>query len=187
MFFSFDYDKSLWLILAGDSSNKEMILEFISSIPSEFYNKIKKGLKEYCASKRYSLGDILRLDNGYVYTYSINAETSSFCICRALVVDGEYQDVFMLSLFPYDVTTIKNFCSFDIGCFLYKIKTDDGYDRCDKIQYSLFKMPFGLVLRKFFEYNLVYRNEFKKFDDELINNIGDDSNLFVKRKKDRGV
>ena len=166
MFFSFDYDKSLWLILAGDSSNKEMILEFISSIPSEFYNKIKKGLKEYCASKRYSLGDIL-YDNGYNNYFLLGSKAEFGGRLDYFTKHGKYE-IYDYANEQYENNMNNSNFEYDPylkPCYDYLVRNSDSYDRLIKNVFT------GKKLKKDDEYLLkewfFQVGEFKYFLEDL--------------------
>ena len=51
MLFNEEYDKSLWLILSGDSKNRDIILKFVDSIPKSLYKELNKSIN-WCKNVR---------------------------------------------------------------------------------------------------------------------------------------
>jgi len=47
MIFNREFDKTLKLILNGDKNNKDIIIDFISSIPDSLYQQIKSSLLKF--------------------------------------------------------------------------------------------------------------------------------------------
>ena len=58
MIFNKEFDKPLWLILNGDNRNKELILDFIDSIPAPLYQQLLDAFLVY--------KEQMELDNIYI-------------------------------------------------------------------------------------------------------------------------
>ncbi len=71
-----DFDRTLWLILVGDSENRYDIAKFISSFPKEMVERIHREL-EKCNTENDSVikknfSKAFRNDKGNTYLYAVN-------------------------------------------------------------------------------------------------------------------
>lgn len=132
----------------------------------EVISEIRKSLRTYDMTKnKYWITDSLLNGDGYLYTYSITT-FGELQISRGIPKDNDYEDIFVLSLFSYNMQEMRNFNRKLIGKFLYMVRNNmynnlfDG----DKIEYSLYKMPFGILLEKYREYEPIIQKEFRRFE-----------------------
>ena len=165
MLFNEEYDKSLWLILSGDSKNRDIILKFVDSIPKSLYKELNKSIN-WCKNVRpfYSL---IKDNKGYRYWYSLNSNTGELCLIRYIdPIEVNEQDIFILSLFPFN--GLENYNNETLGSISYvvsNVRCEDNVD-CDKVEYSLVRTSFGLFLKKYREYGLL-RNTYGILDNAL--------------------
>lgn len=185
MLFNQGYDNSLWLILSGDKKNRDLILDFIKSIPQKLYEEINNYFLEGKIEKK--LFGVVK-EKKFIYTYSINPQNKQLYIERYMIKQGYYSEIFTISLFQYD-NNIKE--SISIGTISYAITNEDNQNiiDSDKIDYSLVKSPFGIFLKKYCEYSLIIQTTFSSFDTiEEIDccKFSDNNNLNkLVRKKQR--
>lgn len=185
MFLKDNYDNSLWLILSMDKKNREKIINFIKSLPEEFYFRLKKSLKQYNGS--CDIDGCFKEKDGYLYTYNISSFDGKLCISKGLYDGTDCEEVLMLYLNPYETEALIDCHDVSIGKFLYKLKYEEyvyEYD-CDKVEYSLISTRFGIILKKYHEYSLVFRTVFKPFDMSYETDLcefNDKKNVLSRRK-----
>lgn len=174
------YNDSLCLILCGDEKNRERILQFINSIPQKVLNKLEESLKYFYGVKRHNISYFYNSDDGFLYGYNINSSDGQLSISRCVKNGIDYDEIFVLNLFPcVDLNNIITFREVSIGAIFYGSMSD--LNDADKIEYRLFKTPFGILLKLFREYSVGVRTIFSKFD--LLEDINVETNCLIKRKK----
>ena len=107
MIFNKEFDKTIWLILNGDSKNKKIILDFIDSIPAPIYQQLLDAFVEY--RKQIDLNNMYILDREDItgefsfgnvrYYFILDMVFNCLIIGRQILVNGEYNKDFELSLF----------------------------------------------------------------------------------------
>lgn len=177
MIFSEEYDRSLWLVSAGDKENRELLLYFVKTIPEELYDKIhqaisKKILDQYKNEFNYS-NNFINASDGFHYYIDIDFinESLKLKINRwkyfANITNTDcYQDIeeeFELVLdktYIHDLETpslVEDIEKKFIGTFNYK-STKSMLSEINDIQttngitynanYELITTPVGLFIRK---------------------------------------
>lgn len=188
MIFNKDYDKMLWLILKNDKGNRERILEFIKSIPSDFLVKIQDTIKEY---EEYKLSDDKHLKmrnfNGkfydgekYLYHFSIDKDRDTLFVGRNAFKYGKIFNDFGLLLFNgSNVNQINTFDEYVIGniSFDYEL-INDGMrivqGKYTFIDYKLLDVMLGKVIVTSNRDWIMFKNRMVFVD---INNVPDNYNL----------
>jgi len=107
MIFNKEFDKSLWLILNGDSKNKQLILDFIDMIPAPIYQQLLDAFVVY--KKQIELDNIYVLDREDItgefsvgnirYYFILDMILNCLILGRQILVIGEYKKDFEMSLF----------------------------------------------------------------------------------------
>lgn len=147
------YDRSLWLMIKADRKNRNMIVEFVRSIPKELRRQIQKSIsiyKEEIENNRELIGlDDDRLYGEYEtpkrisYWYDIDSEGSLSLGYR--VFNGvRYDDAFEMKLVPYDdLYQLHYFDEEWIGMIDYDITTTENLIACCEKEYNIVNTPFG--------------------------------------------
>jgi len=169
MIFGKGYDESLWLILAGDNRNRQRILEFIYAIPKEIIVEIRKDLKSYMLAKnKYPISENVFRTGSYSYSYSVTIG-GKLLLCKAIEGNSNYDDVLILTLFPYDLLQFENCTKVKLGSLLYTFSAHvhnniiDG----DEIQYNLLKTPLGILLNTYQQYKMIIQRKFMMLDSNF--------------------
>lgn len=212
MVFDKNYDNTLWLVLMGDKNNRDVIMEFIKSIPANFLYTIQNTLLEY---NRYLLenenvpvkdrsyrafnGDIYGSD-GYLYSFNIDISSNTLSLFRNAYRYGLYFNDFELVLFPYNM--ISQLVDFS-KCMIAELNYD--YDQintgsqvllgdCTNVYYNLVKLPFGSVLSSLNNDLFLFKKRISLVDTENIPvdyNVSDMNNdrinKLVKSKKKKSI
>lgn len=110
------YDKSLWLVTHGDKKNRNVIIDFINSIPDSLYDKIRDSV---VLINKYRCGDISCKDMDYnklhdsvvtpddlMYWYYI--DPYNYGVTLGYAICNDYDDMFALTLYPFYEEDIRN-------------------------------------------------------------------------------
>lgn len=147
MIFSEDFDSALCMILESDKKNKEKILGFIDSMPSDFYKKISLALEKYYEYEENQIdvfdrediclmGETLDVDN-CKYSFLIDMMIHSLTITKSEKNDNNYNKVFELTLFSN-----SGFNNIDVFGKQVLGSLYDVYDSV-KLNYNLVDTMFG--------------------------------------------
>ena len=199
MIFDRNYDNILWLLIDGDKNNRDIIINFIKSIPSELLIKIQEAILEY---NNYKLdkenkdyvgfnGDMYD-KNGNLYSFNIDDDSDVLRLSRSTYNYGKYYNDFDLVLSSYnDIDQLSGYSKVILGYLSYNYK-HVIYDNsvclgdCTTINYDLVKLPFGSIVVSFNE-DLLFKRRIGVVDtdnlnkDYTIDNVRDE--LVRSRKK----
>lgn len=159
MIFDKNYDDVLWLLIEGDRNNRDIIINFIKSIPNELLVKIQNTILEYNSYKLSKenndyigfYGEMYD-KNGDLYSFNIDEDSDVLKLSRSTYNYGKYYNNFNLVLSSYnDINQLSDYSKVILGCLSYNYK-HVIYDNsvclgdCTKIKYDLVKLPFGNIL-----------------------------------------
>ena len=172
MIFNKEFDKPLWLILNGDNINKELILDFIDSIPASLYQQLLDAFLVY--KEQMELDDIYILDREDItgdfsvdnmkYYFIIDMIFNCLIVGRESLYNGEYVKDFELCLFS---DSLYNRLEVINNQYLGSI---DGFVTGNKINYELINTFFGTMIVKKENNCLV---KYKRINTDLfLNDIG---------------
>ena len=107
-----DYDKTLWLILAGDVTGRERIASFVRDIPSECFEQVRQMIENYKSTGELQMSRVVKIMEDEVTRLSFDAcvyedGELSLTINKSFA-DGIFSDIsfFSMKLCPFD--TIYN-------------------------------------------------------------------------------
>lgn len=162
MIFDENFDKLLWLMLAGNEKNRENLVSFIRSLPQEIYMKInsviydcKEEFEKFLSGEVSKCNDRRRVrdrmisSDGYIYEYEFNYD--GFLDFKMWRWKGCYvEEKFELFLSANTVSILNNMSNFEriyVGSF-YCNSID--YEKSSVIQsndqYYLVKTPIGYIV-----------------------------------------
>lgn len=184
--FADNYDESLLLILNYDSKNREVLLSFLSSLPFKVHKEIVKMVEQYNQNNKLNLCQEIIM-NGVVYYFWIDLADGSLNISSYLKKDRSKNDIFIIKLCPYNKNNIAN-CS--LGSFIYQKKICNQSFNCDKVQYTLKKMFYGMTVQMTREYAL-FSCSYKKISDNSMYDFEDyglkTTDILCRRRRKIGI
>lgn len=152
MVFSSEYDQSLWLMICGDSFNREKISFVIKNIPFEFLKQIQENIREYTV-------DGIRRNINYErdnlrYEVSISDTELSIKMISKNNEEIEEIDLFILPVDEKKISKMKWNSSISLGGL---ITTTDYY--CLKLgtvmdEFELVRTFFGNVIKLYADNNV---------------------------------
>lgn len=194
MIFDNDYDKVLWLMLYSDVKSRKIVIDFINSIPSSLFEFIIDGLKK--RSDNNKLGLFKEVDEGnYKYSFKINSDTGELFISRYLIIKGNFEDVFMLKILPYE--SVDRVKKTSLGSVIYMYRNHDNpyVWECDKVDYDVRNISSKLIVSVNRDYDVGIRTKYRIIDKSKIPNEVNFKNLqnkesvkeFMRKKKKTGA
>ena len=160
MIFNENYDRSLWLMLSDN--NREMIIDFVESLPASFCSEIQNAFNKLYSIKNENLSieDIpeiefsgeYRTPGDVVYCYSIDYMTGALNLGEYIDDGEERYTKFEMSLYPLKKDETKKMSNLDmhlLGEIYYNhveyYENDEHYlISADVTDFNLVKLPFGL-------------------------------------------
>lgn len=150
MVFEKGFDNSLWFLIVANKRYRNIILDFIRSIPSQLIDQIRDAILNYktldynkLASKNnFNLynGVIIREDE----LYSFNIDKSGLLkLSKDLKICDCYENILELSLFA--TNSIDNLDYFE-GEFIGDISYKYNGNTYNEAEYMLIKMPLGYLI-----------------------------------------
>lgn len=157
MVFDKYYDRSLLLMLLGDKTNNEMIINFLKFMPKEMHKYIKKSIALNSHNAIKDNFRIIEFDNmnmlsndGCMYTLKCSLVNGLLVIkLNRFCIGTNISEVIVLTLQPlrrYDLDSDLN-----IGSFYYELNNSSVFDNItDKSVYSkkydVKKIPFDKLI-----------------------------------------
>lgn len=204
MVFGCDYDKSLWLILAGDRRNREKIAELVSNIPNEIFERIHQELEKYnnCDEKKFNSDEwikfnkLVRIDNeknngydNYLYSVEMNYEEIKIklCIWENISLGLEENiELSLVSISSDDLMAIDLFDSTCVGSYSYmnsRVVSLCGHNSVivvgDEREYQLVSTTtFGVLMRTSESEKISKMINLKKMPDDIsLNDLSNRRNV----------
>lgn len=193
MIFNDNYDKTLWLMLHSDIKCRKMVIDFINGIPSSLFEFIVDGLTRRHDDNK--LGLLKELDDGnYKYSCKVDSDTEELFISRHLIINGNFEDVFMLKILPYDVLDGARKISLGSVIYMYRNHNNPYVWECDKVDYDLRKIASKLIVSVTRDYDIGIRTKYRIIDKSIIPSEVDFKDLqkeesikgFMRKKKKTG-
>ena len=167
MVFGVNYDISLWLILKSDSKNRNIILNFIKSIPNDIYKEILFIISEYQKGVTTNLYREFKFKD-MIYFFRLTKEDGSIRIGSSSK-KVEDNDIFLLKIYPFNSDDVVKSNSF-IGEFIYQIKDQKKgkITDCDSISYKIVRFLSNLYISNDSDYLYPISNIFRKLETDKI-------------------
>lgn len=176
------YDKSLWLMLCSDKLNRKKIVDFINSIPSELYNKLRVSLGFYVDKKRnfsitkndelYKsfLSSEVRTTGDMRYWYTFDTKTGALNFGESIICDGEEYNTFCMTIYPLNDDMLNDKKEYN-DCLVGEITNSylDNYEN-EIVYFHLIRFSFCdiIVSSSRDKYN---KNKYRLIDmDNMPNN-----------------
>lgn len=145
MIFNKEFDKTLKLILNGDKNNKDIIIDFISSIPDSLYQQIKSSLLNFdkIREENVYLLDMEDIDGEFIvnnkikYYFILDMIFNCLIIGKTYLINGDESKELEIKLYS-DGTDTLSFGEKYLGS-LYKSVDND------RVDYELVNSIFGLM------------------------------------------
>lgn len=186
MVFDRCYDETLWLMLRKDSDKRNLIAEFIKSVPEELCSQIRASIVYYqnnlsnnnsfSEEDEYRLSGEIRISGDMLYWYMINPQTGALNLGEA-IDDGEEQyDMFQMTLYPLKTKCIMEMENLDdclLGDIAYDYVEEYACEQlcvidCESTEFHLIKLPFGKMLINSCEYFPYVKNRYGLVNIEKI-------------------
>lgn len=154
MILNYEYDQSLWLVVCNNKKNKNMIIDFMHSIPDDLYaeimnsadivNEYRRNNVTYWDRKYKELHGSVITSDQLMYWYSIDPYNYGITLGYSVFDGNDYQESFEMTLYPleqakkelYDGNLVAKIC--DVS------NIDGSYNNEDK--YIIKKCKNGVVM-----------------------------------------
>ena len=160
MIFNEGYDKTLWLMLAGDKENRNKLVYFIRTMPEQIYNDILKMINYGAISNKHYIYPVVNemlMEDGfeYFYRYGIVSDRLELYVSRCNL-DLNLVETFTLDLNVFDFEELMSVDFMDaikIGSFSWTVDRLD-YDMDSVVssrnglsrEYRLYKEMFNNII-----------------------------------------
>lgn len=152
MIFGEGYDTSLWLMLYSDNKNRNMILDFIKSIPEELFTKIYSATDSFSRYKEANvhhreckgLNGYIETSNRVLYWFQIDPYSHGMTLGYSVFDGATWDEVFEIFLYPFNESNMKEYeCIVlgDIKCDMANLIWNSR--KCNKVKYELSKGILG--------------------------------------------
>lgn len=112
MILNYEYDQSLWLVVCNDKKNRNMVIDFIYSIPDDLYaeimnsadivNEYRKNNISYWDRKYKELHGSVITSDQLMFWYSIDPYDYGITLGYSVFDGNEYQESFEMTLYPLE-------------------------------------------------------------------------------------
>ena len=149
------YDKSIWLMLCSDRVNREKIVDFFNSVPTEFYNKLRISLGFYVSKEmNFSINKQDRFYKSFLsgemktpgdmrYWYMIEPNTGALSLGENVIdeEEGFEYSLFHMILYPIDERILKDESKY-VDCLIGKVTDDYCLDGVNNMSsFHLIRFP----------------------------------------------
>ena len=151
MVFGYEYDKSLWLLIAKSEINQKYIAEMINNIPCDkwddirlFINDINNGITRN--------GFQFVLNN---FKYILNVIDGELLV-KVIEKDADFKDLIEWSFVPIDIEqiqTLKYFKPVYLGSCFESVSFGEHGDGTYLEEYEFVKTPIGNYVRTYCNYD----------------------------------
>ena len=149
------YDKSLWIVTHSDKKNRDMIVDFINSIPDSLYTRIQASADMVSRCKRENIsysdrpekelhGSVITKDK-IMYWYLIDPYNFGMTLGYSIFDGKDYDDMFEMTLYPYSQPEI-DYYERSLMARVCDV-SNGGYSFAkDEVKYVMTKSKFGFIV-----------------------------------------
>jgi len=177
------YDKSLWLVVHSDKKNRNMIIDFMNSIPDRLYDTMRMFANIACSCMKdnsfyLDKSNSIIARDGIMYWFRIDRDNFGLTLGYSVFDGHDYDVMFELTLYPFEEEKIKSVK--DNALFILGNVNGVEYSVSDEIEYVLKKDKYG------FEMCLLSSKKVRS-KDVYLDKIPGDMELSNLRKSNRLV
>lgn len=141
------YDKSLWLVVKNDKKNRDMIVDFMNSVPDRLYDTMKMFANIACSCMKDNSfyldnGNSVITPDGIMYWFRIDRYNYGLTLGYSIFDGHNYEPAWEMTLYPFEESKLDKYELIASVCDVSTGRRSDD----NEIKYLLQKDKYGYMI-----------------------------------------